>query len=567
MAARFCLLIVLGFASSVVLSAEQPEGQTAFRVRPYLQNPASDAMTIRWCSQSAAAGTVTIDGRTLTSMPTLRNELDYQGAEQSDRRYASPPYLHSVRVTGLAPSTSYPYSVEQNGETITAILTTAPRPGEVGKGGGVRLFLYADSDAQPESRDSRVDWPPSTSMPGGPRPRWVRDQYLADETTGYRMNLALIASRAAESLRAGNPVLASVVGDLVANGGEQRDWDEFWRHNAGVFGTLGSRVPIVAALGDQEMCGGPPSKDLLTDLGGYSGPASLLGSRKFLAYFEHPDNGAADTRHVGRYHRVDFGPVTLLTLDSTNGGIDGTDSDTNQLLDRLKAPHIPDYAAGSEQYTWLEQELAAAQLRGAITLVQFHHAPFSAGPHGRPPGKGLGQDEHSGQPLRALAPLLREHDVRAVFSGHDGMYEHSILDGVHYYDIGIGGDSLLGPQDGVVNERQIFLAHDHAPEHWNGNVLVQGGKHYGHIEIDVRRQEETETDTTTNSGSAGRDTAGGFTVTITPVHVFPVLDPGKPGSIVTWERREYDDTLTFTVGPSQVPSPSAAPAVPEATQP
>jgi len=567
MPARFCLLIVLSVASSLAMAAEQTDQPTAFRVRPYLQNPASDAMTIRWCSQTGAAGKVTVDGRTLTSQPALRSELDYQGAEVADQRYPTPPYLHSVRVTGLTPSTSYPYTVEQSGETITAILTTAPRPGELGTGGGVRLFLYADSDAQPESRNSRVDWPPSTSMPGGPRPRWVRDQYLADETTGYRMNLALIASRAAESLRAGNPVLASIVGDLVANGGEQRDWDEFWRHNAGMFGSLGSRVPIVAALGDQEMCGGPPSTDLLADLGGYSGPASLLGSRKFLAYFEHPDNGAADARHVGRYHRVDFGPVTLLTLDSTNGGLDGTNSDTNQLLDRPKATHIPDYATGSEQYRWLEQELTAAKLRGAITLVQFHHAPFSVGPHGRPPGKGPGKDEHSGQALRSLAPLLRQHDVRAVFSGHDGMYEHSIVEGVHYYDIGIGGDSLLGPQEGVVNERQIFLAHDHAPEHWNGNVLLQGGKHYGHIEIDVRRQEETETDSTTESSNARRETAGGFAVTITPVYVFPVLDPEKPGAILTWERREYDDTLMFPAASNQTPSPSAAPEGPQDPRP
>jgi hypothetical protein len=548
MAARFCLLIVLGCATSLAMA----EPQTAFRVRPYLQNPAADAMTIRWCSQSADAGRLTIDGRTLTSEPTLCNALDYQGAEAAENRYPSPPYLHSVRVTGLAAATSYPYSVDQNGETIKAILTTAPRPGEVGKGGAVRIFFYADSDAQPESRDSRVDWPPSTSMPGGPRPRWIRDQYLANEATGYRMNLALIASRAAESLREGNPVLASVVGDLVANGGEQRDWDEFWRHNAGAFGSLASRVPIVAAIGDNEMCGGPPSTDLLADLGGYSGPASLLGSRKFLAYFEHPDNGAADKRHVGRYHRVDFGPVTLLTLDSTNGGSDGTDSDTNHLLDRAKAMHIPDYAPGSEQYSWLERELADAKQRQAITFVQLHHAPFSAGSHGRAPGRGPGQDEHSGQPLQALAPLLRKHGVRAVFSGHDGMYEHSIVEGVHYYDVGIGGDSLRGPQEGVVNDRQIFLAHDHAPEHWNGNVLEAGGKHYGHIEVDVRRKEASE-----GNGDAGNASPAEFAVTITPVYVFPVLDPEKTGEIVGWERREYDDTMTFETGESR-PTPEAA---------
>jgi len=558
MAARLFLLIVGWCAAVLATAAEPAEQPLAFRVRPYLQNPAADAMTIRWCSQSGTAGTVTIDGRTIVSAPTLRNELDYQGAEIPTHRYPAPPSLHSVRVTGLSPSTSYPYSVEQNGETITAILTTAPRPGEVGKGGGVRLFFYADSETQPESRGSRVDWLPSTSLPGGPRPRWVRDQYLADKTTGYRMNLALIASRAAESLRAGNPVLASVVGDLVGNGGEQRDWDEFWRHNAGIFGSLASRVPIVAALGEQEMCGGPPSTDLLADLGGYSGPASLLASRKFLTYFEHPDNGAADKRHIGRYHRVDFGPVTLLTLDATNGGVDRTDGDTNHVLDRAKSPHIPDCMEGSEQHTWLQQELVAAKERGAITFVQVHHAPFSAGRHGRPPGTGPGKDEHSGQPLRALAPLLRTHGVRAVFSGHDEMYEHSIVEGVHYYDIGIGGNGLPTPQEGVVNDRQIFIAHDHAPEHWNGNVLDEGGKHYGHIEVNVRRQPD---------GDIGGGPPTGFEVTITPVYVFPILDPDQPGAIVTWERREYDDSLTFTTGTPRTPPAPAGTSTAEESPP
>jgi len=541
MIARCYLLIIFALVAGTAHAAE-PAESAAFRVRPYLQNPAADAMTIRWCSQSSKAGRVTIDGRTLTSEPALYPAFDYQGAESFEGRHPAPPHLHSVRVTGLTASTSYPYTVEQDGEVIKAILMTSPQPGEVGKGGAVRLFFYADSETQPESRGSRVEWTPSISLPGGPRPPWVGDVYLTDETTGYRMNLALIAARAAESLRAGNPALVSVVGDLVENGGEQRDWDEFWRHNAGMFGSLASRVPIVAALGNHEMCGGPPSSDLLSDLGGYSGPASLLGSRKFLTYFEHPDNGAADKRHVGRYHRIDFGPVTLLTLDTTNGGVEGTDSDTNHLLDRAEAGHIPDYAPGSEQHAWLTRELADAKERKAITFVQFHHAPFSSGPHGLPPGKGAGQNDQSGQPLRSLAPLLREHGVRAVFSGHDEMYEHSIVEGVHYYDVGIGGDGLRGPQEGVVNDRQIFIAHDHAAEHWNGNVLDRGGKHYGHIEVDVRQKVTAGADGLTST------LLPNFEVTITPVHVFPVLDSEQPGRIVTWERREYDDVLTFEAG-------------------
>jgi hypothetical protein len=525
------IVVLAGWQQAAAPPARGDESaaSSVFRVRPYLQHPAADAMTVRWFSHSSTAGTLAVDGKTLVSQPILCSELDYQGAEVSALRHPAAPFLHSIRVTGLDAATSYPYSVTQDGETIRAILTTSPREGDVGRGGGVRLFFYSDARAQPESRTSRADWPPSG---GAERPGWVGGRYPADETTAYRTNLALIAARSAESLRVGNPVVVSVVGDLVESGGEQRDWDEFWRHNAGEFGTLASRVPIVAAVGDHEMFGGPATTDPLTTLGGHSGPMSLLGSSKFLVYFEHPENGASDERHVGRYHRLDFGPVTLLTIDSTNGGADGGDADTNHLLDRDATPHVPDFGPGSEQRIWLARELADARRRGAITFVQFHHAPFSSGRHGRPPGSGEGRDEHSGRPLRELAPLLREHGVRAVFSGHDQLYEHSIVEGVHYYDVGIGGDGLPAPVRGVINERQIYAAHDHAPEQWDGDVLVAGGRHYGHVEVNVTR---------------GAGDAGVFTVTIVPVHVFPVLDPDAPGGILTWERREYDDALSFQV--------------------
>jgi hypothetical protein len=552
-AARFFVRLVFGalafVPASMVAATADDVLATAFRVRPYLQNPAPDGMTVRWLSEAETPGRLTVDGRTLVSEPVQADGLAYQGAESADRRHPAPPYLHSVRVTGLTASTSYPYAVEQNGETIKAILTTAPQPGAVGRGGSVRLFFLADSRTEPESRGSQVAWLPSTSLPGGPRPRWVRDTYPIDQTTGYRMNLALVAARAAESLRAGNPVLACLAGGLVASGGEQRDWDEFWRHTAGGLGSLASRVPLVAAMGDDEIFGGPASADLLADLGGHSGPASLQASRKFLTYFEHPDNGAADRRHMGRYHRVDFGPVTILSLDATNSGADGTDADTNLALDRAKTPHIPDLAEGSEQYLWLERELEDARDRRAICFVQVHQAPFSSGQHGRPAGAGEGQDALSGQPLRRLAPLFREHGVRAVFSGHDPQYEHSVVDGVHYFSVGIAGDELPPPHQGVVNERQVFVAHDHAPERWKGDSLEAGGKHYGHVEVDIRLADDP--------ALPGRQR---FVATITPVHVFPILDPEHPGDVMTWERREYDDILTFEAAAPTLTAPAESPS-------
>ena len=523
--------------AATVATAAGPQ----FRVRPYLQNPAPDAMTVRWFSETGDPGRLTCDGRTFTSRPVLASELSYNPAEPAELQHPAAPFLHSIRVTDLEPATSYPYEVEQAGETSRAVLTTSPLPGTVGRGGAVRLFFYADSECEPESRGAAGLWPASPSQPGGLRPRWAV-RYPVDQTTGYRMNLALIAARAAESLRAGNPALVSIVGDLVQSGGEQRDWDEFWRHNSGAFGTLAARVPLVAAFGDHDVFGGPTDGDRERDLGGYSGPPSLFASQKLLTYFEHPENGATDERHIGRYHRVDFGPVTLLTLDSCNGGVDDEATDTNHLLDRRNAAHIPDYMPGSEQHAWLVRELAAARERGAIVFVQFHHAPFSSGPHGRPPGGGPRQDLQSGQPMRFLVDLLRDSGVRAVFSGHDEMYEHSIVEGVHFFDVGIGGDDLRAPEPGTFNDRQIFCVDTHAPERWDGNVLVSGGKHYGHLEVEVAR----------------RTDAAGFRVTITPVHVFPLLAADRPGEVMDWERREYADVVEFDV---------AAPVAQEAVAP
>jgi hypothetical protein len=513
------------------LAAASAADTDVFRVRPYLQHPAPDAMTVRWFTHAGTPGTLTCDGRSFTSRPILCHDLDYQPSESSDGQFTACPYLHSVRIDGLEPSMSYPYEVVQDGQTVRAVLTTSPRPGEVGRGGGVRLFFYSDARARPESRSEREPWKPTVALPGGPRPRWARTSYPVERTVAYRTNLALIAARTAESLRAGNPALVSIVGDLVESGGEQRHWDEFWRHNAGSFGTLAARVPIVAAPGDRENYGGTVTDDPLTNRGGFFPPITLFAIRKFLTYFEHPSNDADDERHDGRYFRLDFGPVTLLSLDTNNGGTDGGADDTNLELARGDALHIPDYAPGSPQHDWLVRELAAARDRGSITFVQFHHAAFSSGPHGRPAGTGDARDEHSGRPLRAFAGLFRDHGVRAVFSGHDQMYEHSAVDGVHWYTVGIGGAGLPEPHPAAVNDARVFLAHDNAAERWQRDVLEAGGRHYGHVEVDVIRSE----------------TGGGFTVTITPVHIFPVLSPDQPGEVIDWERRVYDDVVSFDV--------------------
>ncbi|MGD9857068.1 MAG: metallophosphoesterase, partial [Planctomycetaceae bacterium] len=253
------------------------------------------------------------------------------------------------------------------------------------------------------------------------------------------------------------------------------------------------------------------------------------------AYFETPDNGSGNPAFEDRYYRIDYGPITWITLDSSDGAPDKSAADSNFMLaGEHDGGDAPDFNPGSVQYRWLEAQLADAKAKSRFTFVQFHHMPYSIGPHGFPAGEGEGHDTQSGQPLRVLSPLFEAHGVDAVFCGHDEIYEHSYVNGINYFDLGIGGDGLRGPFNGddgssglpSSNPHQVFLAHLHAPEVWDGKRLVSGGKHYGHMEVNV-----------------SPDADGGWKAELTPVYVFPLMNDA--GEVTGWERRVYDDEVVL----------------------
>jgi hypothetical protein len=109
--------------------------------------------------------------------------------------------------------------------------------------------------------------------------------------------------------------------------------------------------------------------------------------------------------YLGHAYSVDEGPVHVAVLDS---GVD------------LKA-----------SVAWLEQNLSDAETAGARHLfVALHWGPWSAGPQG---GNGTAQE--------AIVPVARRHHVDAILSGHDNIYEHGVVDGLHYFVTGGGGNT------------------------------------------------------------------------------------------------------------------------------
>jgi hypothetical protein len=84
-------------------------------------------------------------------------------------------------------------------------------------------------------------------------------------------------------------------------------------------------------------------------------------------------------------------------------------------------------AGDQKQFEWVKSQLEGVDQRRYVNVIVFcHQAPFSSGPHGGP------EVEPPTVELRIkYMPLFRAHHVRAVFSGHEHLFEHWVE---HYTD-------------------------------------------------------------------------------------------------------------------------------------
>jgi hypothetical protein len=571
-----------------------------FRVNPYLQNPSSDGMYLTWFSASAQAGTLSITGPGLqaplsfSSSPALQSVLAYTNAELNQTiggldkgswLSSGDTYKHAIDVRSLQANTTYAYSVMQGGATFQSSFRTAPT---ADNWTSVRFVAMSDSETEPAGRTTRREWQPGALSAGGlDRPSaaigsaWdqkfgTRAQggtrilnYALTEDEGYRRNMAIVNNR--------NPDLLLMPGDLVQGGGYQPGWDEFFRQNAGSVGSGLSRYPILPALGNWENFGAL-NGGYGTDADGRFGPK--FGRDKYHAYFDAPDNGTP--AHRDNYYRVDYGPLTVITLDSSNGLPDdrpqnyvqkavgteyngpGTDTQNNYTREQYEAAggtDLADFNPGSTQWNWAAQQLASARADSRIVFVQFHHAPYSNGEHGVPMDHALTSGQ-GGTPMRQYHSMFEKFGVAAVLSGHSEMFERSFVDmdgdgtGVHYYDVGVSGDGLRGEKrngslfaDPLLgyNSFSQWTADQSAPEQWamvDGVLqLIDGGKHYGHLEVELEH-------------------LGGPTLyakaTFTPVYSFPLLDAEY--NLVGTERRVYGDVVTMYLNSAGQVVPVAPPA-------
>ncbi len=558
-------------------------GRLDLRVLPYLQSPSSTSMTLTWFTHETRSTTLTINGPGLRGGTRVKvrgsdhGALTYtdaeraeviDGLEQGSWILADGNVKHQAEVTGLRPGAQYTYRVGEGRHAYRGRFRTAPSSRDWDR---ITFIAMSDHETEPRGRVTRREWAPgegadavrpsaeagsawdaafgTTTLNGA---RVLR--YPLTEDEGYLANLAVVD--------AARPDFLMFPGDLVQGGGYQPGWDEWFRCNAGEAGARLSRTPVLPALGNWESFAG-------TVNGGYGSPedrSNVVRSRaKYHAYFDGPDNGTPE--HRGNYYRIDYGPITVITLDSNNGEPDddtenyadnpatgreyrgpGTDTQNNFTAAEYAAAggtDLSDFNPGSVQWRWAERQLADARRRGQIVFMQWHHSPFSSGEHGLPMYH-VDTSGQGGTPMRQYHAMAERYGVAAVICGHSELFERSFVDldgdgiGVHYYDVGVAGDGLRGerrvsgPGSELLgyNPYRQWTADRDEPEEWrdrgSARVLHRGGKHYGHLQVEVVR------------------TRRGAAVTMTPVHVFPVVDSSY--RVRRTERRVYDDVVVLAIG-------------------
>ncbi|TDK48149.1 T9SS type A sorting domain-containing protein [Algoriphagus formosus] len=572
--------------ATILWSFQQASENSTFRVKPYLQTYGKANFQITWWSTGESSSefilfdeqgnpvkTENLTGEEVAEIyyTSIEKNENIPGLDPASWIFPDQTRRFRVSLENLDPGVAYFYQVKMGGETFSSGFQTAPDPANWSS---IRFIALSDSETEPLGRVNRRAWYPAglTSRPSSGFEDWIAKfgtteeqgfdiiNYALTEKEGYEYNLRVINSRL--------PNFLLMPGDLVQGSGYQPAWDEFWRHNAGEYDQGLSNYPIIPALGNWENFGAKNGSYGFNEKGDF---LPKLGRERFHEYFETP---SADPLQLHRqsYYRVDYGPVTILTLDSSNGTpdqsrsdfpddqklknqdftVNGTDTQENYTESAYQAAggtDLSSFGPGSPQYQWLEANLQEAQESGQLIFVQFHHAAYSSGEHGVPINHELATGQ-SGVPMRVLHPLFEEFGVVAVLSGHDELFERSFVDldndgkGVMYYDVGVAGDGMRGEKrNWISNPLQLlnynsfkqWTADQNEPEQWTiqgGNpVLTDGGKHYGHLEVNINRIVEN-----------GNQFAQ---IDFSPVYVFPVLDQNY--NLQNVERRVYGDEVSLKV--------------------
>ncbi len=315
------LLLLLVLAAMLHASV----AAAAIRNGPYLQAVTTGSVIVTWETDGSSTGAVEygLDPSMPLSEPT-----------------AGAANVHAVELAGLSASSLYHYRVTTSeGDSADHTFLTAPLPSEP-------LEFVVVGDTRTNHGDHED-----------------------------------VMSRIAAQV--GHPPLAINTGDLVEDGGDLGQWQDFFSIEAGLL----SETVMHALPGNHDDSNNYANWDL---------------------YFTAPDEYGGNNHYYG----FDYGNVHFTVIDTQ-----------------------ADFTPGSAQYNWIEADLqAASQDPDVDHLFAAGHWPaYSSGAH------GIADEDEWGQVRDHLQPLFEQYGVKIYWCGHDHHYERGEVNGITYIVTGGGG--------------------------------------------------------------------------------------------------------------------------------
>ncbi len=139
----------------------------------------------------------------------------------------------------------------------------------------------------------------------------------------------------------------------------------------------------------------------------------------------------------GLYRSFDYGPMHVVILDQYTS-----------------------YSAGSTQYNWLKNDLAASTKKWKVVVL--HEPGWSAG----------GGHSNNTTVQRDLQPLFVQYGVAIVFGGHNHYYARASVGGVSHLTMGGGGATIYSPASGQSNIVKTYKGFSYGQFTISGNTLT-----------------------------------------------------------------------------------------------
>jgi len=158
-----------------------------------------------------------------------------------------------------------------------------------------------------------------------------------------------------------------------------------------------------------------------------------------IPYFLVPGNHEATTTPEGKRNYLDA-VSALIPAEGSPRRLKGYTTFSFGYGNAFVIGLDANIAGDEKQFQWVKDQLAGLDRSRYVNVIVFcHQAPFSSGPHG-----GSRVEEPTTELRTRYMPLFQANHVRAVFSGHEHLFEHwvehySDTSGAHRMDLVVSG--------------------------------------------------------------------------------------------------------------------------------